>query len=370
MTEISFTQDVRNYTEPLVSIIIANYNYGRFLPAAIDSALQQSYPEIEVIVVDDGSTDNSCEIIVDYGDQILPIFKENGGQASALNAGFGQSHGDVVIFLDADDVLLGNTAQRVVEAFQANPSLAKVMYRVEIIDINGRPTGDVRPYPYLPNRNGDLYRHVLTFPFDMIWMATSGNAFAASVLREILPVPEQDFSILADFYLSHLAPLFGEVVFLKDIGAYYRIHGGNNHLQSTTSVNLAQMRQNLAYAHKTCIYIKSIADRLGLEERPDKVSDLFSVSLLSERLISLKLDPDGHPIVGDTLWRLFWPAIMASRRRFDVMWPLRILYMLWFISMLLAPKPLARPLAEIFSTPEKRQSINRVLSVLHHKNAQ
>ena len=89
----------------LVSIIINNYNYARFLRAAIDSALGQSYASIEVLVVDDGSTDQSRAIIDSYGDRVKSILKKNGGQASALNAGFAQCQGDIVIFLDADDVL-------------------------------------------------------------------------------------------------------------------------------------------------------------------------------------------------------------------------------------------------------------------------
>src|SRR5713226_5859186 len=88
------------------SIIVNNYNYGRFLKDAIDSALHQSYPGVEVIVVDDGSTDHSREIIASYGDRIIPVLKENGGQASAFNAGFSQSRGKVIFFLDSDDAML------------------------------------------------------------------------------------------------------------------------------------------------------------------------------------------------------------------------------------------------------------------------
>ena len=90
---------------PLVSVIVNNYNYGHFLSEAIDSALAQTYTRTEVIVVDDGSTDDSSEIIAGYGDRIIPVLKENGGQASAFNAGFAKSRGDVICFLDADDYL-------------------------------------------------------------------------------------------------------------------------------------------------------------------------------------------------------------------------------------------------------------------------
>src|SRR5437762_9779476 len=105
-------------SEPrLASIIIDNYNYGRFLRDAIDSALAQTYPHAEVIVVDDGSTDNSREVIASYGDRIKPILKENGGQGSAFNAGFAASSGDVILFLDADDLLVSTAAERAVAYF-------------------------------------------------------------------------------------------------------------------------------------------------------------------------------------------------------------------------------------------------------------
>ena len=85
---------------PLVSIIINNYNYGRFLAAAIDSALTQSYAQTEVIVVDDGSTDDSHAILASYGARITPVLTANGGQASAFNAGFARGRGDIVIGQD------------------------------------------------------------------------------------------------------------------------------------------------------------------------------------------------------------------------------------------------------------------------------
>ena len=79
---------------PLVSIVINNYNYGRFVGSAIESALEQSYSNTEVIVVDDGSTDTSREVIASFGDRIGAVLKANGGQASAYNAGFAASKGD------------------------------------------------------------------------------------------------------------------------------------------------------------------------------------------------------------------------------------------------------------------------------------
>lgn len=99
----------------LVSIIVSSYNYGRFLHHTIDSALSQSYKHTEVIVVDDGSTDNSVEIINSYGKKIIPVIKSNGGQGSALNAGFVACKGDVIIFLDSDDKLMPTTAENKIQ---------------------------------------------------------------------------------------------------------------------------------------------------------------------------------------------------------------------------------------------------------------
>ena len=90
-----------------VSIIIANYNYARFLSRAIDSALDQDHAQVEVIVVDDASTDGSAEVIASSGGRIKACLREeNGGHAAAFNTGFAASRGAIVLFLDADDYLL------------------------------------------------------------------------------------------------------------------------------------------------------------------------------------------------------------------------------------------------------------------------
>ena len=109
---------VRRLSGPLVSILINNYNYGRFLGAAIDSALEQAYPKVEVIVVDDGSTDGSREIIASYGERIIAVLKGNGGQGSAFNAGVAASRGDILCFLDADDFFYPDKVSHIVEAFR------------------------------------------------------------------------------------------------------------------------------------------------------------------------------------------------------------------------------------------------------------
>lgn len=351
---------------PLVSIIVNNYNYGRFLRAAVDSALGQTLDATEVIVVDDGSTDDSRAIICDYGKRIIPVLKENGGQASAFNAGLAASHGQVVIFLDADDILLSETAARVASAFAANPSVAKFQYRMEIVDEHGRRTGITKPPPHLPLRGGDLCQHVLAFPDDLVWMPTSGNAFSSSVLQRIFPIPERVYGrVGADWYLSHLTPLFGPVVMFKEIGAYYRVHSGNNYELTGATINLDHIRSSIHYASVTHHYLFHWAEKLDLANRPHSVKDTLSVSFIANRLISYKLDarpglvPNEQP-----LWLLLL-GLTAAYRRFDVSWPMRLLFGLWFVAMILAPRPLARRLALWFLFPETRVGLNRLLGLLH-----
>lgn len=109
--------------EPLVSIVINNYNYGRFLGDAIDSALGQSHPCIEIVVVDDGSTDNSRAIMNKYGNQVVSVFKQNGGQASAFNTGFANCQGEIVCFLDSDDIFAPGKVAHVVQILTDHPEV-------------------------------------------------------------------------------------------------------------------------------------------------------------------------------------------------------------------------------------------------------
>lgn len=339
----------------LVSIVISNYNYGRFLPEAIDSALSQTYPNIEIIVADDGSTDDSREIIESYGDRIIAVLKDNGGQASACNAGFRASKGEVVIFLDADDALLADTVRRVVTAFQAHPGAVKVQYRKQIVDAYGRPTGELQPPCYQPMLSGDLRRHILKF-HSYIWPSTSGNAFASSVLRQILPIPETLYRGTPDIYLCNLSVIFGLVLSLDEPGVLYRVHGANNYFGTFSSTNTAVARsQTLA-----------LADSYARQER--LFNSLYSADVrdigardpefLINRVISKKLDPQNHPL-REALLSLCVRGCIISTKYLDTSKykHRRLVYALWFLGMLLAPRSLAKLLVEMFYYPERRGRI-------------
>ncbi len=215
-------------TSVRASIVIDNYNNGPFLKDAIDSALNQSYPNVEVIVVDDGSSDDSREIIAGYGDRIIPVLKQNGGHASALNAGFARSCGKVIVFLDSDDMLLSTAVEKSVPLFR-NPSTVKVHWPLWTTDRHGAKTGEIFPKDSLPE--GDFREYVIREgPAGL--GASIAAAWARSFLESVLPIPEAVFRQGAETYLFELAPLYGELRRISEPQGLYRMHG-QNHSVST-----------------------------------------------------------------------------------------------------------------------------------------
>jgi glycosyltransferase involved in cell wall biosynthesis len=215
-----------------LSIVINNFNYERYLSDAITSALGQTSPASEVIVVDDGSTDGSRDIIRGFGDSIIALFKSNGGQTSALNAGFQRARGQILCFLDADDLLEPTATQRIRQAF-LQPRVVKAHWPLTVIGPQGRSTGKLKPSHRL--HEGALLPRLLEFgPDDPTWVPTSGNAWRRSFLSEIFPLAEPESgtgvgSASADACISMLVPLFGEVALINQPQGKYRVHGANDH---------------------------------------------------------------------------------------------------------------------------------------------
>ncbi len=215
--------------QPLVSILLNNYNYGDYLTIAIDSALNQSYKNIEIIVVDDGSTDDSQQIIKEYGDKIIPIFQENGGQLSAFNAGFTQSKGDILCFLDSDDLFIPTKIAKIVELFQQNDGVGWCFHPLEFVDKELKPLGITQEYTGksgIYDITAAIERGKLNgkLPFNSI--STSGLCYRRSLLKKLLPMSEI-IKITSDEYLKYAAfALTPGYVILEQL-AWQRIHGNN-----------------------------------------------------------------------------------------------------------------------------------------------
>jgi glycosyltransferase involved in cell wall biosynthesis len=235
---IAAPRDVRS--GPLASIVICNHNYASYLRAAIESALAQTYQPLEIVVIDDGSTDGSREILAEYEDRVHLVFKSNGGQPSAINAGFRECRGEIVFLLDADDVFEPVKVARVVEILERNPDAAWVFHELDYIDRRGAALplrrlsdrGHVQAVLQRRRRYGDFARIDLRPEFEAgsklpyACPAFSALAFRRSTLDAVLPMPE-DIARAGDEFPKFAAIALFPGIHLGERLALQRIHDSN-----------------------------------------------------------------------------------------------------------------------------------------------
>jgi len=210
---------------PLVSVVIDSHQHERFVGDAITSALAQRYEPLEVIVVDDGSTDRSRVIIRGFGDRIVPIFTDNRGQASAFNIGFAASRGDVVCLLDSDDLAHPERAASVVRALGADEELGFCFHPLEILGPNEQPQfAPVTAHTWRPIDVRDAVRRGERIPYRA--PATSGLAFRRALLGRVLPMTT-NLRISADNYMKLVALGISRGVVLPERLGAQRLHGAN-----------------------------------------------------------------------------------------------------------------------------------------------
>lgn len=333
----------------LVSIIINNYNYDRFLAEAINSALNQSYTNIEVIVVDDGSTDNSRQIISEYGDRIIAILQPNGKQAAAFNSGFAKSQGDIIIFLDSDDFLFPQAVAEIVAIWQ--PNLAKVHYRLNVVDGVGKSLGYSSPQGTVPLSRGKVWQMLLeTGGYNST--PTSGNALSRQALINLFPIPDQ-YKLTADDYLSFQVPFYGEVAAIEKPLGVYRVHDSNQWALATVTGDRFQrfVRHDL----QNFSLLTKKAQELGYKIPPDL--EQRSIGRLWSRIISLRLNAQTHPVQSDRPEQLIYQGIRSLWKYSDFNLPKRIFYSLWFIWVGWMPLPLAKPAISWLYAPQHRPKL-------------
>lgn len=302
---------VSNPHLPLVSILINNYNYGRFLNDAIASALHQTYPNVEVIVVDDGSTDDSRAIIAHYGDRVVPILKANGGQASAMNAGFAASHGDIICLLDSDDLFLPEKAAEVVAAFQTAPDIGWVFHESaphpteaitpnQLSDLFQDATQDNAHHPFQPI---DFRTPLRRAQLPTFTPSTSNLCLARSLAAQLFPLPEEKGKsgmAITDLYIKYLAVgLERGCTSQKNLGIF-RVHGHNGCSAASSD------RQRLVY---TEVYLMTAYwMRVNFPEFSKLSRKLFSRGLAT-CLKSQSHNPDNRRII-----RGYWSASSALEK--------------------------------------------------------
>lgn len=219
----------------LTTIIITSYNYQDYLSQAIESALHQTRSDTEVIVVDDGSDDDSREIISSYGDKVIKVFQNNQGQAAAFNAGFLLSSGDWIIFLDSDDVLMPEAVETLAHVVELR-KYSKAHWNLYVVDESNKNSESLVRSQLSA---GDLTEQVLVSGADgYTWPPTSGNAWSRSFLNEVLPIPVKEYASCPDYYLATLAPIFGEVCNIEKPLGYWRHHHQNASFRYGFEANL------------------------------------------------------------------------------------------------------------------------------------
>lgn len=214
-------------SKPLVSVLIDTYNHEQFIEQAIASVLEQdiSLPDADIVVVDDGSTDRTPELVRRFEPHVRLLRKSNGGQASAFNAGIAECRGEIVAFLDGDDWWEKEKLRIVLEAFDASPDIGAVGHGLFEVDAEGR-----RLYRNKPDRVYRCFLHNVEeanwFRELMSFLGTSRLAIRRPVIDRLLPVPDP-LTIEADEYLATLAIAVSGAIVLDQPLTNYRYHSGN-----------------------------------------------------------------------------------------------------------------------------------------------
>ena len=233
----------------LVSVIIPNYNYAKYVGEAVESVLAQTYPQVEVIVVDDGSKDNSAEILAGFGDRVKVILQKNSGVSAARNRGVSESRGEYIAFLDADDVWLSNKLEKQMAVLQAEGAGLVHCGYVEI-DSEGNE-GEI----VLSGAGGsDVYKELLFFRPAII-----GGCSSAVIRRDIFNETggfDEQLSTSADWDLYFNATYRARTAFVREPLVKYRFHGNNMH------GNIAVMEHDMLLAFE-----KAFQKDLQVDER-------------------------------------------------------------------------------------------------------
>lgn len=224
---------------PKVSVLIANFNYEGYVGAAIESVLDQTYTNWELIVCDDGSSDRSIEVIERYvrQDERIRLVRlpENRGMAAATNAAFRRSTGEVVCLLDADDRFYPSKLEKVVHAFACKEGVGFIIHPMTVINGAGQRVQEI---PLLTRlESGWLAPRLQARGGRWRDMPTSALCIRRELADWAFPIPEEQFRRAADGFLFTLLPLRTEVASLCEPLSFYRVHSSNDHAQLGLSIS-------------------------------------------------------------------------------------------------------------------------------------
>lgn len=296
-------------TEPLVSVLIDTYNQEHFIEQAIESVLAQGLPpsELEILVIDDGSTDSTAALVAKFGPRIRYICKKNAGQASAFNAAIPELHGEIIAFLDADDWWAGNKLFAVLEVFQRDPSIGMVghaYYRCYDESHTGKDlTEIVGPEKStritLSSCNGARQADPLRNCF-----GTSRLAIRKTILDKVPPIPEE-LIFSADAFVLTVAMAVADAYVLEEPLCFYRLHAAN--LYSFRSADIAKRRRRYTIIKKLVEILPGALAAAGVSA--EIASALLESDNLEAKQLQLRFD-GGWP------WETFRTEFLSFRRAY------------------------------------------------------
>ncbi|MFK4505574.1 glycosyltransferase [Bradyrhizobium daqingense] len=347
-----------------ISIVITVYNYERYVGLAIDSALNQTRSADEIVVVDDGSSDGSREIIAGYGDRIRAILQANQGNIAAFEVGYRAATGDVLLFLDADDILMPTAVENV--AAHWREGISKVQFNLDIIDSAGRRLGRsfcAFPKSYAPD---DLHAKFVRSG-TYIWPVMSGNAYSRGFLRQVIPLnPPVGY----DGALNTIAPLYGDVVTVQETLGQYRLHGRN--ISRNDAKGQAQrfpdFPRQIGFRVAEFDILKAHCDRKSMHvqaARPIDNEIVFVNYRLASRKLGLRYVGQEADTSSSLLRRGIWLALTTTTH-----WRAAASHVAWFIGLFLSPSWLAYQLIMLrFNRAELLRPLVRFGSVIRRKPA-
>jgi len=291
--------------KPTVTVLIDTYNHERFIEEAIVSVLEQDFSrsETEVIVVDDGSTDRTPEIVRKFEPRLRLIRKPNGGQASAFNAGIPEAKGEIVAFLDGDDWWARNKLTRVAEAMAADPSLGIVGHGIIIVHRDGREQSEILREGF--RFQADTPDGARLFRLRKSLLGTSRMTIRTALVRWIGPVPEA-LRVQADEYLFTLASVLAGGRILPETLTYYRLHDSNAY--QTAVRDPMKMRGKQSALAALAQSAREQLERHGIGRETTQV--IVEIIQAEADQLSLQLE-GGWP----------WETVKTERKIYEVMHP-------------------------------------------------
>jgi glycosyltransferase involved in cell wall biosynthesis len=316
----------------LFSIVITCHNYERYVGKAIQSAQSQTYDRVEIIVVDASSTDKSRDIIKSFT-SITLVDAPKGSHALACNAGFQASSGDIIIFLDADDLIAPDACKKIASTWTSDT--VKTQYNLQIIDKHGTSfdrTVCKFPKYYSP--------HFIKASFEgrgtYVWPPTSGNAYASSYCEKVFPL---NAALPPDGQMNTMAPSFGEIQVINESIGLYRLHDTNLDYQSHKSFSLHRFSKSVRRRYREYSSARRKARKLGRKFPKQNILN-HEFSFISYRLF---LKQCGHSYIGSLQENRCW--LFCLLLKYFITNPVKPSFaakaLAWHGLLLFCPSPLA-----------------------------